>query len=552
MKLKNIILWLVCLVMIGGIVDAKLKNGAIVIPKTSVAPVIDGKKDAIWDVVDATWMNYAAAGKPADWTDVSGWCKLMYDDTKIYGLFYVQDNVVDTISSIDWQMDGVEFYIDANNTHVASAQLNAPKFQFNLRPRQSIDSVTKAIGHALKYKWLLDTASINNGGPTGYFVEFSYRLDSLGFTLPVAANKKVSLQLQIDDNDNDGGGRTHVLNWHASPSNLDYLQTLEWGDAIFSPDVIGNQYVFLKTSKAPVIDGSLDAIWNDANQLTTNYVQSQNGADPQDQSWRFYGLYDDKNIYGYFTVYDNVVDTISSIDWQMDGVEFYIDANNTHTSTSQLTAPKFQFNLRPRQSIDSVTKAIGHGLQYKWKLLPNVPNDSVFSSMSGWSIEFKFSLDSLGFTTPAVLGKQFSFQVQTDDNDNDGSGRIHTSNFWYSPLNQDYLQTLTWGDAKFGSAITTAVTTKNPTVATEYRLEQNYPNPFNPSTKFDYSIAKSGFVRLTVYNLLGKEVASVVNEMKSAGSYTAQFDASDLSSGVYFYKLQSGNTMLVKKMMLLK
>jgi hypothetical protein len=552
MKLKNILLWAVCLVMIGGSVDAKLKNGAIVIPKTSIAPVIDGKNEAIWDVVDATWMNYAASGKPADWTDVSGWCKLMYDDTKIYGLFYVQDNVVDTISSIDWQMDGVEFYIDVNNTHVASAQLNAPKFQFNLRPRQSVDSVTRAIGHALKYNWQLDTASINNGGPTGYFVEFSYRLDSLGFTVPVAANKIVSLQLQIDDNDNDGGGRTHVLNWHASPSNLDYLQTLEWGEAIFSPDVIGNQYVFLKTSKAPVIDGTMDAIWNDANQLTTNYLQSQNGADPQDQSWRFYGLYDDKNIYGFFTVYDNVVDTISSIDWQMDGVEFYIDVNNTHTSTSQLTAPKFQFNLRPCQSIDSVTRAIAHGLQYKWKLLPNVANDSVFSSMTGWTMEFKFSLDSLGFATPAALGKQFSFQVQTDDNDNDGSGRIHTSNFWYSPLNQDYLQTLTWGDAKLGPAIVTAVAPKNPSVPSEYRLSQNYPNPFNPSTKFDYSIAKSGFVRLTVYNLLGKEVASVVNEMKAAGSYSAHFDASNLPSGVYFYKLQSGNTMIAKKMMLLK
>jgi hypothetical protein len=552
MKLKNILLWVVCVLMLAGSADAKLKNGAIVINKTTVAPVIDGKADAIWDVVDATWMNYAASGKPADWMDCSGWCKLMYDDTKIYGLFYVQDNVVDTISSIDWQMDGVEFYIDANNTHVASAQLAAPKFQFNLRPRQPIDSVTKAINHGLKYKWLLDTASINNGGPSGYYVEFSYRLDSLGFTLPVPAGKKVSLQLQIDDNDNDGNGRIHVLNWNASPSNLDYLQTLEWGNAIFSGETFGPQYVFLKTTKAPVIDGNLDAIWNEANQLTMNYVQPQNGMDPQDQSWRFYGLYDDKNIYGYFTVYDNVVDTISSIDWQMDGTEFYIDVNNTHTSTAQLSAPKFQFNLRPCQKIDSVMKAIGHGLQYKWKLLPNKANDSVFSSMTGWAMEFKFSLDSLGFTTPAQAGKQFSFQVQTDDNDNDGSGRIHTSNFWYSPLNQDYLQTLTWGDAKLGPTITTAVSRNTSSVVTDYRLEQNYPNPFNPSTSFSYAIAKAGMVKLTVYNLLGAEVATVVNEVQQAGTYTERFNAGNLSSGVYFYKLQAGDALLVKKMMLLK
>jgi hypothetical protein len=87
---------------------------------------------------------------------------------------------------------------------------------------------------------------------------------------------------------------------------------------------------------------------------------------------------------------------------------------------------------------------------------------------------------------------------------------------------------------------------------TSFSLEQNYPNPFNPSTRISYTIAQSGLVTLKVYDVLGKEVASLVDEMKEAGSYTADFNASNLANGAYFYKLQAGNFSQVKSMMLLK
>jgi uncharacterized delta-60 repeat protein len=85
-----------------------------------------------------------------------------------------------------------------------------------------------------------------------------------------------------------------------------------------------------------------------------------------------------------------------------------------------------------------------------------------------------------------------------------------------------------------------------------FRLEQNYPNPFNPTTNFEFRIASFGFVSLKVFDVLGKEVATLVNEEKPAGNYKIAFDASGLSSGVYFYKLQSGNFVESKKMILLR
>lgn len=90
------------------------------------------------------------------------------------------------------------------------------------------------------------------------------------------------------------------------------------------------------------------------------------------------------------------------------------------------------------------------------------------------------------------------------------------------------------------------------TAPDNYRLTQNYPNPFNPSTTISFDIAKAGYTTLKVYNVLGKEVASLVNENLSVGSYRINFNASILSNGVYFYTLQSGDFKEVKKMMLIK
>ena len=85
-----------------------------------------------------------------------------------------------------------------------------------------------------------------------------------------------------------------------------------------------------------------------------------------------------------------------------------------------------------------------------------------------------------------------------------------------------------------------------------FELAQNYPNPFNPSTVINFSIPESGMVSLKVYNLLGQSVAELVNDVKAAGSYEVSFDASYLTTGIYMYKIQSGNFTATRKMLLVK
>lgn len=133
--------------------------------------------------------------------------------------------------------------------------------------------------------------------------------------------------------------------------------------------------------------------------------------------------------------------------------------------------------------------------------------------------------------------------------------------FTFDPLSVDTQSPdyIWWGDSTvaiqyqavdwFGANV---VSVENEQVPARFDLAQNYPNPFNPSTKIVYSVPSKSNVTLKVYNLLGQEVATLVNAVKNVGRYELTFNASNLPSGVYFYTLNAGNFSVTKKMMLLK
>ncbi|MCH8032748.1 MAG: T9SS type A sorting domain-containing protein [Bacteroidetes bacterium] len=89
-------------------------------------------------------------------------------------------------------------------------------------------------------------------------------------------------------------------------------------------------------------------------------------------------------------------------------------------------------------------------------------------------------------------------------------------------------------------------------IVNEFVLEQNYPNPFNPSTIIRYQIAEKSNVILTVYNSIGKEISTLLNEVKPKGTFTIEFDGNNLPSGIYYLRLQAGNFIDTKKMVLLR
>jgi hypothetical protein len=109
-----------------------------------------------------------------------------------------------------------------------------------------------------------------------------------------------------------------------------------------------------------------------------------------------------------------------------------------------------------------------------------------------------------------------------------------------------YLRIYKWGK------VTTEVNTGKTLFPTDVRLYQNYPNPFNPVTKINYTLAEGGFVSLKVFNLLGQEVGKLVDGYQTAGGKSVGFNAYDLPTGVYFYRLVTGDNVEMKRMALIK
>ncbi len=102
------------------------------------------------------------------------------------------------------------------------------------------------------------------------------------------------------------------------------------------------------------------------------------------------------------------------------------------------------------------------------------------------------------------------------------------------------------------SSVLTGINIDNSDIVKEYKLMQNYPNPFNPSTIINYEVPKSGLVTIRIYDLLGRQVETLVNEEKNPGRYKVKFDGSNLASGLYFYRITSNNFAATKKMLLMK
>lgn len=166
-----------------------------------------------------------------------------------------------------------------------------------------------------------------------------------------------------------------------------------------------------------------------------------------------------------------------------------------------------------------------------------------------WTVEVTFPIYS-PLDIEYKYGANWGLASNNGANDNEGGvGNNHHvvlfPSFWYGDASDVFgaleIKDVVNSIKELGSAI--------PEV---YSLDQNYPNPFNPSTVINFSIPESGLVTLKIYNVLGQEVAELVNDVKPAGNYEVTFDASDLTSGMYIYTITAGNFTSTKKMMLLK
>ncbi|MCX6163359.1 MAG: T9SS type A sorting domain-containing protein, partial [Ignavibacteriae bacterium] len=175
-----------------------------------------------------------------------------------------------------------------------------------------------------------------------------------------------------------------------------------------------------------------------------------------------------------------------------------------------------------------------------------VPNTTSYTTQVSPTNTFSFIVDSTTVTT-----NQRTIPV--------GKLNIATTYYWRVKANNQYGSSL-WSDVWNFFTIITGIQKSSSEIPREYKLYNNYPNPFNPETNIKFDISKNSFTKLIIYNILGKEVTTLVNEYLSAGSYTVKWNANNkVPSGVYFYKITScnfdGSGQIfsdVKRMILLK
>ncbi len=268
-----------------------------------------------------------------------------------------------------------------------------------------------------------------------------------------------------------------------------------------------------------------------------------------------YVAMDNDYLYVAFDVVDDVVSTdTTQSSWLIDSPDLYIGLYNwhgaPHNSYKRGNEPDYHFRFgRNAAMIDNLG---GHRLMEQSD--PNYYWDERFSP--GYVVEAKISFADLAaiggddLFTP-IVGMRIPVDFSVNDNDEPGTGN-RQGILTYSPYNEDnswqhpYRWVNTWiGDQWVGVE-------DNVGEVTNYNLEQNYPNPFNPSTVIKYSLKESGKVTLKIYDMLGKEVMTLVNETQNAGSHLINFNGNGLASGVYFYKLDTGSFTQVKKMILMK
>ncbi|MFZ2323910.1 MAG: carboxypeptidase regulatory-like domain-containing protein [Ignavibacteriaceae bacterium] len=209
------------------------------------------------------------------------------------------------------------------------------------------------------------------------------------------------------------------------------------------------------------------------------------------------------------------------------------------------------FNLDGNEHIKNIVVFIEPTNQFGGEITGNIYTESG-TTLSGTLITAVDSLNNVVSSSISVYNGNYSIPSLKNGNYTVRASKIgYTTSEYEEPVKIDLINNPVVNGVDFAIIATDAEEDEN--VVPEYfKLFQNYPNPFNPATNIQFSIPQQSFVTLKVYDILGREVETLVNEQKTAGKYEVNFNASYLSSGVYFYSIKAGDFIQTRKMVLMK
>ncbi len=515
---------LLSFLIFSSVLHATIVNDVLQIPMTVTVPIIDGQLDPVWQNVTNTRMkwceNSSYFNEPDDWIDYYTTFRMMWDEDHLYLFMHFMDDTAQIDSPYPQENDGCELYIIADGDQVSWCGCSW-RYVYG-KTEYWPGTFDDGIG-----AWF-DTEY-------GYNFELSIPEDSLTFE----CIKDRLIALEIQGNDRDNVSLESISKWWSS-SNDSWFNPMIWGAAqLVSDHKVNNEVLYVyQTDTPPIIDGLIEGeSWEDMPEIPFNKYLEGTDLETMD-GWSdikmsFRTMWDTSYFYLYVNVIDDTINTASAHPYENDGIEVIVDPWNLKHNSAIITS----------QLINWTWDCNGH-----WSGSTSHAIVSLAINDTGYSFESAIPFEDMQLTLKDTT--VFGFELQVTDSD---TGKRDNGLKWWSESQDSWFNPLVLGTIQLVGEIPfhTSAKTKSH-ITQDFILNQNYPNPFNPATEISYSLSKTGDVKVIVYDVEGREVVTLVNEIQSPGNHKVIFHGSGLTSGIYFYKLETDQNVMVKKMTLVK
>ncbi|KAA3656699.1 MAG: T9SS C-terminal target domain-containing protein [Calditrichaeota bacterium] len=526
------------------------------VPVFNPAIAVDGLFDAAWAEIEGYEIKnvWDAAGLVESEDDCSGEWKAFHDADNFYIIIKVKDDVLnDDSDGVDEHDDSFDVVFDTDNgDEGALTDPNPEMDDFMLTLEYSSTGVAGIAGA----KWSFATLDVTGikarctDTEDGYIMEASIPL----INLDLVGDETIGFGVRINDDD-DGDTRDGQVTWFINDdSGHGWNNMTDLADVELTADEKLNIPDIMVPEVAPVIDGVIDDIWKvvPANAVAKVALGPELIDDEFDYGPTWKALHDDTYFYVLMEQTDDILmEDSEGVDHNDEFMDVVFDTDNG--DEGPLTDPnpdtddymlKFEYSSTGDAGFNPYTWSFA-SLDITGVLAKCAETDA------GYLIEVAIPLENLDLVGDELIG--FGLRVGDDD---DGGERDTQASWWITP-DDTWNSMADLADVQLVADIVslpggTSVEEEAVAVVSDYQLSQNYPNPFNPTTTIEYALPSASSVRLVVYDLVGREVATLFNGQQSAGTHSVIFDASLLSSGIYFYRLEAGAHVVTKKLAFMK
>ena len=495
------------------------------IQKTFIQPVIDGQFDPIWTFVPEMSMKQILLEEPADWNDLHGKFRTLWDEKNIYLFLSVRDDTLRTDHPDAWNNDVVEIYFDGDNSK------NDPATGYDSNDLQ------------IRYTYMGDSWQ----APSSEFAfhktrrgyDFEAKIPAADLNFVFSDEMLIGMDVQVTDNDK-GMQNTLLRWWSNSPENWRWPGL--FGTAKLMPTVQKPELEVFYSLHPVAIDGVLDDVWvgRDWKEMNHTVKGEENLTHPGDLNVRWNSLWHTDTLYYIMEVLDDSLVADDDLYWQDDCVEFWLDGDNskgdTHDGINDLG---FQFRYNPSLGID-LFQSIGPAVDLKEIRQAAKPMHG------GWRVEVAFPLDILGIAPYDSI----RFGMDLDYNDDDSGGERESKKKVYATFDTAWHHPVDWGTAMLVGSGKSEPTVHTPEPRKPELICRIFPNPVAGKLNIHLENMSGDQAHIRISNLGGLIVYEKLLRHKP-GDFFTSLAVDNMIPGIYLVSIQTTKKFFIEKVIVI-